>query len=90
VWLRGQLRTRGRVRVEHGEIATASLSSANRVFAYLGPRMMAELEPRFERELPKGARVVSVQFPLPHREPDHTVELPASKRHAGRLFVYNY
>jgi hypothetical protein len=51
---------------------------------------MAGLEPRFVSELGKGARVVSVQFPLPHRAPDEVVELPASRAHAARLYVYNY
>jgi hypothetical protein len=52
--------------------------------------MMAELEPRFERELSAGARVVSVQFPLPGRAADKVVDLADSESHAGKLYVYNY
>ncbi len=52
--------------------------------------MMAELEPRFERELAAGVRVVSVQFPLPTRKADKVVELINSASHAAKLYVYNY
>jgi len=91
VWLRARWRQRGTgVQLVRGDIAGVSLREATRVYVYLGPRLMAELQPRFERELPQGARVVSVQFPLPGREPDEVVELPASKRHAARLYVYEY
>jgi hypothetical protein len=77
-------------RLIRGEISKANLQEATRVFAYLGPKMMAELEPRFELELTRGARVVSVQFPLPNRKPDEEVELVGSASHAARLYVYNY
>jgi SAM-dependent methyltransferase len=90
VWLRARWTLKRPVRLVHGEISQTPLAPADRVFVYLGPEMMAELEPRFERELKSGSRVVSVQFPLPHRRPDETVELPQSKRYAARLFVYNY
>lgn len=89
VWLLGRLRTRG-VTLVRGEISQAKLSEATRVFAYLGPKMMAELEPRFERELQTGARVVSVQFPLPNRPADKVVDLEHSLSHAAKLYVYNY
>jgi trans-aconitate methyltransferase len=89
VWALAKVRTRG-AQVLRREIAATPLTSATRVFAYLGAQMMAELEPRFERELPAGARVVSVQFPLPTRKPDNIVELEDSLNHASRLYVYTY
>jgi hypothetical protein len=89
VWLTARLRGSG-YRLVLGEISRAMLGEATRVYAYLGPQMMAELEPRFEKELPAGARVVSVQFPLPGRAPDQVVELPDSAKHAACLYVYNY
>jgi len=90
VWGLAMRRLGRTARLIRGEIADSSLSEATRVFAYLGPKMMAELEPRFERELPKGARVVSVQFALPTRPADEVVELTDSASHAARLYVYNY
>ena len=90
IWMMAAGRLRGRARIVRGEIADAKLDNATRVFVYLGPKLMAELEPRFERELPKGARVVSVQFPLPGRKPDAEMELVGSASYAARLYVYNY
>ncbi len=90
VWGLAVRRLRGKARLIRGEISKANLQEATRVFAYLGPKMMAELEPRFELELPRGARVVSVQFPLPNRKPDKEMELAGSASHAARLYIYNY
>ena len=90
VWGLARRRLGRRARLIRGEIADTKLNEVTRVFAYLGPKMMAELEPRFEAELPKGARVVSVQFALPTRLADEVVELPDSADHAARLYVYNY
>ena len=90
IWMMAVVRLRVRARIVRGEIADAKLREATRVFVYLGPKLMAQLEPRFERELPKGARVVSVQFPLPSRTPDAEMELVGSTSYAARLYVYNY
>ena len=90
VWLLAKLRVRRLALIVRGEISQTPLADATRIFVYLGPQMMAELEPRFEKELPRGATVVSVQFPLPLRSPDVVIELPHSQSHAHRLFLYNY
>jgi trans-aconitate methyltransferase len=90
VWLRARWRLKGSATLVRANIEATSLIHATRVFVYLGDEVMAGLEPRFVSELGKGARVVSVQFPLPHRAPDEVVELPASRAHAARLYVYNY
>ncbi len=90
VWGLAMRRLRGRAKLVRGEISKANLQEATRVFAYLGPKMMAELELRFEMELPSGARLASVQFPLPNRKPDEEVELTGSASHAARLYIYNY
>ena len=90
VWVLANLRVRGRAQIVRGEISGTLLADATRIFVYLGPKMMSELEPRFSSELPHGAKVVSVQFPLPSRSPDAVVELPQSQSHARRLYLYNY
>jgi len=90
VWLLARRRLRGKARLVRGEISRLPLGEATRVYVYLGPQLMAELEPRFARELPPGARVVSIQFPLPTRPADAVVELPRSRDYAARLYVYNY
>ena len=90
VWLRSQWRSPRGVELVRGEISEVEIGKATKVFVYLGPQLMAELEPRFESELPAGARVVSVQFPLPNRHPDKIVKLENSASHAACLYVYNY
>jgi SAM-dependent methyltransferase len=87
---RAKLRLKGRARLVLGDILKQSLRGTDRVFVYLGPGLMAELEPRFERELPKGARVVSQQYPLPNRKPVRVVQLAHAKPYAKQLFVYDY
>ena len=84
------LRVGRRAKILRGDIMGVALEDANRVFAYLGPGLMASLEPKFERELPLGARVVSQQFPLPNRTPTRVIQLKRSKSHARRLYVYDY
>jgi len=83
-------RLKGRAELIRGQIEDRHFQGVQRVFAYLGPELMARLEPRFEQELPKGARVVSQQFPLPGRKPDRVVELVGGKPHAAKLYVYDY
>lgn len=66
------------------------LGGVVRVFTFLGPTVMAELEGKFERELPRGARLVSMQFPLPNRRPVQEIELAAGRDFANKLYVYEY
>ncbi len=90
IWALAKLRLRSKARVVLGEIMAAKLHDAKRVFVYLGPKLMSQLEPKFELELQRGARVVSIQYPLPGRAPHEVVEVPGSPSHAGRLYVYDY
>jgi precorrin-6B methylase 2 len=76
-------------RLVHGDILAIDLHKAARVFVYLGPELMEALEPRFE-QLPKGARVVSMQFALPHRKPTSEIVLEHGRPYAAKLYVYDY
>jgi len=80
----------GTAKLVLGQIEKQDLHQIERVFVYLGPGLMASLEPRFELELPKGARVVSVQFPLPHRRPVKEYDLKYGKPYAKRVYIYDY
>jgi cyclopropane fatty-acyl-phospholipid synthase-like methyltransferase len=73
-----------------GQIEQTHFNQSDRVFAYLGTELMANLEPKFARELPKGARVVSQQFPLPNRHPNEVVELRDGRAFAKKLYLYDY
>jgi SAM-dependent methyltransferase len=85
-----RLRLAGKADLRRCGIMSLDLSDADRVFTYLGPGLMAQLEPKLEREMPRGARLVSQQFPLPARKPDKVVDLEHGKSHARRLYVYDY
>lgn len=67
---------------------SADLSDADVVFCYLFPSAMARLEPKFERELKSGAKVVSYAFRLPNREPNEVIE--GDKTGKGKISVYWY
>jgi hypothetical protein len=73
-----------------GQIEQVEFGSTDRVYVYLSPKFMAYLEPRFNDQLPKGARIVSQQFPLPNRTPDRVLDLAAGKAHAEKLYIYDY
>ncbi len=90
VWLVARLSLPWSIRLWRGDIMQQDLSEATRVFVYLGPGLMDQLEPKFERELPAGARVVSVQFPLPGRKADQTAELVGGSAHARRMYAYDF
>ena len=55
----------GRVKVIQGDIFEQDVSSATVVTAYLLPKSWKRLAPILERQLSKGARVVSVNDPVP-------------------------
>jgi SAM-dependent methyltransferase len=84
------LRTWGRPKLIWGDIVEADISRAARVFVYLGPDLMKQLEPKFEQELSAGARVVSLMFPLPNRRPVRIIKPVHGKPHALYLYVYDY
>ena len=66
----------------------SDLSRADVVFCYLFPNAMASLEPKFEKELKAGAKVVSYAFKLPNRQPDKVVE--GNTDGTGIIYIYNY
>jgi hypothetical protein len=73
-----------------GDLRNQDVSAATRIFVYLGPEMMADLEAKFEHELPEGALLVSLQFPLPSRHADNQIRLAGGRAHANTLYIYKY
>lgn len=78
------------VEIKMSDFFKADLSGADVVFCYLFPWMMAKLEPKFQKELKKGARVVSYSFPLPNLEPNKVILSDSSNIRSGKIFVYNF
>jgi len=54
----------GKVKIIHDDLFNADISNANIVFLYLTPRMLGTLKTKLERELKKGARVLSHDYPI--------------------------
>jgi SAM-dependent methyltransferase len=84
------MRVGSNVKLIRNDILGVSLRDADRIFAYLGPELMVALEPKLERELKKGARVVAQQFALPNRQPTLVRKLRHARNHAGWLYIYDY
>jgi hypothetical protein len=59
-----------RVTIRWGDLFHMDFRSATVVTAFLWPRAMARLRPKFESELPEGARVVSHCHAVPGWEPE--------------------
>lgn len=60
-------------------------SGYNVVYCYLCTKLMKELYPKFKKELPRGARVVSYCFEIPNIKPTK-IEIIKSKN----IFLYEF
>lgn len=89
VWLLAQLRrylTKSKSEIRRANFFQADLRKADVVFCYLLPHVMKALEPKFRRELPKGARIISAGFSLPGWQ--QVGDNPRDGTGAIRIFVY--
>jgi hypothetical protein len=71
IWLIGILNialSRWKVRLSLSDVKTFDVRDADVVLLYLMPEMLAKLEPKFDRELKPGTRVVSRSFRFPTRQ----------------------
>lgn len=88
VWLLGRVYTwlsGAKVDFRLQNALTADLRDADTVFLYVTPFLMEQLEPKLDRELKKGAVVVSHTFHFPHRKPTEEVKIPWHRR--GKTLV---
>jgi tRNA G46 methylase TrmB len=72
-----------RVHWIRGDLRNVDLSSATHIYAYLSP----DLNRQLVRHLPKGCRVVTVQYPLPGKKPLKAIRLDGPA-FASRLYTY--
>jgi SAM-dependent methyltransferase len=68
-----------RVTFIEGDLFTADLSRATVVTLFLSPSVNNELEPKLRRELKRGTRIVSHQFPIGRWTPDKTLHAAEDK-----------
>lgn len=83
-------RLRGRGQVRSGDLMKLDFGPADRVFLYLGPALLKRLEPKLERELKPGVRVVSMHYSLPTRKPARQMEITGGPAHARMLYIYEF
>lgn len=57
------------IAVNRGNFFDQSFSDIDVVFIYLLPETLAQLEPKLQRELPYGAKVVTNTYTFPHWKP---------------------
>lgn len=79
---------KGRLRFIRGDIYTSSYAHADCVICYLFPGAMTKLLDKFSRELPPGAKVISVCFALPGKEPLRTITCRDALR--TKVYVYTF
>ncbi|MCX6713421.1 MAG: class I SAM-dependent methyltransferase [Candidatus Vogelbacteria bacterium] len=78
---------RSPVKIIKGDLFAADLASADAVFCYLLPSVLADLEQKFSQELPSGSQVVTFAWPLPSREPTQVIE---ATRIGEKIYLYRY
>ncbi len=74
----------------HADIAESDLTKADRVFMYLGPRVVNSLLPKLERELKTGSMVISVDYPFTQRRPEQTIKVDHAALIARTIYIYKF
>lgn len=69
----------------------SDLSNATHIVVYLYPNIMDDLLPKFENELKKGTRLVSVTFKFTGKPPMMEIDLNRGKyKLARKLYIYEF
>lgn len=67
------------------------LSFATHLVSYIYPNVMDDLLPKFDKELKRGVRLVSVNYHFTNKKPILEIELKRSKyRLSRKLYVYEF
>ncbi len=67
------------------------LSRATHIFAYLYPRVMDDLLPKFDQELAPGTKVVSMSFKFTQKQPKEEIDLGRGRyKLARKLYIYEF
>lgn len=74
----------------HGDLLKQDYSSADLITVYLFPEAIdSQVQPLLDRQLKKGARVVSHDFPFRNWTPERVVDIPDDGQGRSRtLFLY--
>lgn len=85
--LKAKWRTRkiSNIKIRFGNFKNIKLDTASKMYLYLLPQALNIIEP----SIPKGCKVVSLEFELPTKQLSKVVRLKNPSRFAHKLFVYN-
>ena len=94
LWARlvqSRIKDSAHIEFRRGDFYTTSFADATKVYVFLCTSVMAELEPKFEREL-KGTLLVSCNFPFPTKKPLRVVEVETAQTGGifRTLYVYQF
>lgn len=78
---------RSKAKIRFANFKAKNLSDADVIVCYLLPDTLARLQEKLDRELKKGARVVSYAFPVGDWKPSHKEERTA-ERNIAPIWVY--
>jgi hypothetical protein len=87
-WIQQSVRGAKKLSVERKDFFSENLSNADVVICYLYPAAMQRLELKFEKELKRGAVVLSNSFQLPGRKPDQIFEVQDWMR--SKIYCYRF
>ncbi len=73
-------------RIIKGDFFAQNLKSTTIVISYLLPQALEKLEPKLQKELKPGTKIISVGFPYPHWQPK-TID-PRGTRY-GPIYLYS-
>lgn len=76
-----------KINIFNKDFFTQDLSSATHIFIYLYPNVMDDLLPKFDRELKKGTKLVSVNFKFTQKQPDKEFTAKKSK---NKIYIYEF
>jgi len=66
----------GKAKIIHGDVLTQDYSSADLLTVYLLPSATEKLTPILEKQLKKGTRIVSHDFPFKNWQPEKIEDIP--------------
>ena len=72
---------KNRIKFYRKDIFEVNLSNATVIYTYLSKKLMKKLKEKFEKELKKGAKIVSLDHKIPGWREKHKIKL-------GKFFTY--
>ncbi len=87
-FLINQLGFKDKIRILREDFFEADLNKADMVFIYLYPKIVQNLTPKFGNELRRGAKIVSVSFPIKSPEEFNLKLIKSGKIDRFGIYLY--